>query len=378
MDARVSVEEARSIITRFNNKGSSSDRANHNNHDNNPDTKLRMWYPSETMQQDAMRVMEKGKGVIAVTEENKVEALQNKMSTYEPVITLSTRNDWAQEEHCSLWSAVNERVSVQEPRSIITWFNNKASSSDGANQNTYNKKPDTKLRMWYPCETMQQDVMEKGKGVIAMTEENKVEALENNMSTHQPVIAPSARNYSTQEEHWSLWYAMNARVGVEEAGSIITGFNNKESSPVDENNSKYNNKPDTELRMQYHCESMQQEGTRVMEESKDVIAMSEDNNVEVLENEMSIRQPVIAPSARIYWTKEEHWNFLDGLSFYGRGKWKEISKDFVTTKTPVQVSSHAHKYFKRLERKNLRRRYSINDLGLEIAEPWIMGNSSSA
>ena len=51
MDARVSVEEARSIITRFNNKGSSSDRANHNNHDNNPDTKLRMWYPSETMQQ---------------------------------------------------------------------------------------------------------------------------------------------------------------------------------------------------------------------------------------------------------------------------------------------------------------------------------------
>ena len=44
-----------------------------------------------------------------------------------------------------------------------------------------------------------------------------------------------------------------------------------------------------------------------MEESKDVIAMSEDNNVEVLENEMSIRQPVIAPSARIYWTKEEHW-----------------------------------------------------------------------
>uniref|UniRef100_A0A453DMC2 Uncharacterized protein n=1 Tax=Aegilops tauschii subsp. strangulata TaxID=200361 RepID=A0A453DMC2_AEGTS len=278
----------------------------------------------------------------------------------------------------SLWSAMDARVSVEEARSIITRFNNKGSSSDRANHNNHDNNPDTKLRMWYPCETMQQDVMEKGKGVIAMTEENKVEALENNMSTHQPVIAPSARNYSTQEEHWSLWYAMNARVGVEEPGSIITGFNNKESSPVDENISKYNNKPDTELRMQYHCESMQQEGTRVMEESKDVIAMSEDNNVEVLENEMSIRQPVIAPSARIYWTKEEHWNFLDGLSFYGRGKWKEISKDFVTTKTPVQVSSHAHKYFKRLERKNLRRRYSINDLGLEIAEPWIMGNSSSA
>ncbi|EMS45917.1 Myb-like protein J [Triticum urartu] len=378
MDARVSVEEARLIITRFNNKGSGSNRANRNNYDNKPDTKLRMWYPCETMKQDAMRVMEKGKGVIAVTKENEVEALENKMSTYEPVITPSTRNDWAQEEHCSLWSVVNGRVSVQEPRSIITGFNNKESISDGANQNTYNKKPDTKLRLWYPCETMQKDVMDKGKGVIAMTEENKVEALENNMSTHQPVIAPSARNYWTQEEHWSLWYAMNARVGVEEPGSIITGFNNKESSPIDGNNSKYNNKPDTELRMQYHCESMQQEGTRVMEESNDVIAMSEDNNVEVLENEMSIRQPVIVPSARIYWTKEEHWNFLHGLSVYGRGKWKEISKDFVSTKTPVQVSSHAHKYFKRLQRKNLRRRYSINDLGLEMAEPLIMENSSSA
>ena len=51
MDARVSVEEARSIITRFNNKGSSSNHANHNNYDNKPDTKLRMWFPCETMRQ---------------------------------------------------------------------------------------------------------------------------------------------------------------------------------------------------------------------------------------------------------------------------------------------------------------------------------------
>ena len=56
----------------------------------------------------------------------------------------------------SLWYAMNARVGVEEPGSIITGFNNKESSSDGANQNTYNKKPDTKLRMWYPCETMQQ------------------------------------------------------------------------------------------------------------------------------------------------------------------------------------------------------------------------------
>ena len=44
-----------------------------------------------------------------------------------------------------------------------------------------------------------------------------------------------------------------------------------------------------------------------MEEGKDVIDVSEENSVEVLENKMSIHQPVIAPSARIYWTQEEHW-----------------------------------------------------------------------
>lgn len=56
----------------------------------------------------------------------------------------------------------------------------------------------------------------------------------------------------------SLWSAMNARVGVEDPGSIITGFNNKESSSDDANHYKYNNKPDAELRMWYLCETMQQ------------------------------------------------------------------------------------------------------------------------
>ncbi|KAH7833880.1 hypothetical protein Vadar_015664 [Vaccinium darrowii] len=47
------------------------------------------------------------------------------------------------------------------------------------------------------------------------------------------------------------------------------------------------------------------------------------------------------------WSEEEHLIFLVGLEKLGKGNWKGISRNFVTTRTPTQVASHAQKYFLR-------------------------------
>ncbi|ONM25118.1 transcription factor KUA1 [Zea mays] len=57
-------------------------------------------------------------------------------------------------------------------------------------------------------------------------------------------------------------------------------------------------------------------------------------------------QPQMKYTGR-FWTREEHRNFLRGLNMYGRGNWMYISRDFVPTKTPMQIYSHAQKFFRR-------------------------------
>ncbi|KAK9080477.1 hypothetical protein SSX86_000235 [Deinandra increscens subsp. villosa] len=58
------------------------------------------------------------------------------------------------------------------------------------------------------------------------------------------------------------------------------------------------------------------------------------------------------------WTEDEHKLFLLGLQKVGKGDWRGISRNFVKTRTPTQVASHAQKYFLRRCNLNRRRRRS--------------------
>ncbi|KAJ4828242.1 hypothetical protein Tsubulata_036310 [Turnera subulata] len=64
------------------------------------------------------------------------------------------------------------------------------------------------------------------------------------------------------------------------------------------------------------------------------------------------------------WTEEEHRRFLLGLLKHGKGDWRNISRNFVVSKTPTQVASHAQKYFIRQQLSGVKdkRRPSIHDI----------------
>ncbi|KAJ8459619.1 hypothetical protein OPV22_032545 [Ensete ventricosum] len=68
------------------------------------------------------------------------------------------------------------------------------------------------------------------------------------------------------------------------------------------------------------------------------------------------------------WTVDEHRLFLRGLEKYGKGDWRNISRNCVLTRTPTQVASHAQKYFLRHSSVSRRTRTSILDISSADSE----------
>ncbi|KAK1311973.1 hypothetical protein QJS10_CPA07g00859 [Acorus calamus] len=74
----------------------------------------------------------------------------------------------------------------------------------------------------------------------------------------------------------------------------------------------------------------------------------------------------------IPWTEEEHCMFLVGLKKLGKGDWRGIARDYVVSRTPTQVASHAQKYFIRQTNSTRRkRRPSLFDMVSEASQPAV-------
>ncbi|KHN01927.1 Transcription factor MYB1R1 [Glycine soja] len=80
------------------------------------------------------------------------------------------------------------------------------------------------------------------------------------------------------------------------------------------------------------------------------------------------------------WTEEEHRTFPVGFEKLGKGDWRGISRNYVTSRTPTQVASHAQKYFIRLATMNKKkRRSSLFDMvGNGITNPISSSNCKSS
>nr|QSD99808.1 MYB family transcription factor [Melilotus albus] len=129
----------------------------------------------------------------------------------------------------------------------------------------------------------------------------------------------------------------------------------------------------SENSMEQHQEKLD---TDIIESDRAVASLNSNDNNNLLEAEAvpeESHEGKRGRRERVHWTEDEHKLFLKGLKKYGKGRWKDISKEFVVTKTPIQIASHAQKYFIHLNatEKEKKRRRSIHDTSVEEQEDVI-------
>nr|GEX57674.1 transcription factor MYBS3 [Tanacetum cinerariifolium] len=79
--------------------------------------------------------------------------------------------------------------------------------------------------------------------------------------------------------------------------------------------------------------------------------------------------PLGSTPPRVHILKEEHRVFLLGLQKLGKGDWRGIARNYVLSRTPTQVASHAQKYFiRQCSSTRRRRRSSLFDMAPDMAE----------
>ncbi|CAN4127664.1 unnamed protein product [Withania somnifera] len=74
------------------------------------------------------------------------------------------------------------------------------------------------------------------------------------------------------------------------------------------------------------------------------------------------------------WTEEEHRMFLLGLQKLGKGDWRGIARNYVISRTPTQVASHAQKYF--IRQSNMSRRKRRSSLFDIVADEFTVPSST--
>ncbi|KAK1355720.1 transcription factor DIVARICATA [Heracleum sosnowskyi] len=103
-------------------------------------------------------------------------------------------------------------------------------------------------------------------------------------------------------------------------------------------------------------------------EFEDIIIKDNDDFEDTMVEEERLKEQVKEHTSRpkkrgVPWTMEEHSSFVMGLDIYGKGDWKNISRYFVTSRTPTQVASHAQKFMKRQQKTGAEKhRTTINDI----------------